>query len=210
MPISITKPTVGASQDTWGTTINTALDSIVTSINNLDDELSDLDNTVENLNFFPAGGIILWSGSVADIPSGWVLCDGTNSTPDLRNRFVVGAGDTYSVDGTGGNNSTTLTNANLPAHTHSFSGNTNTASLTGSANNIGEPFGNYGNANGIFSKSYSASSGTPQNADTSATGTLNINASHSHSFSGTTGSAGSGSSFDNRPAYYALAYIMKT
>tara|TARA_R100001126_G_scaffold101463_3_gene82227 strand:+ start:1033 stop:2868 length:1836 start_codon:yes stop_codon:yes gene_type:complete len=51
---------------------------------------------------FVSGMIILWSGAQNAIPSGFVLCDGTNSTPDLRNRFVVGAGDSYSVGATGG------------------------------------------------------------------------------------------------------------
>lgn len=51
---------------------------------------------------FMTGIIALWSGAVADIPIGWVLCDGTNGTPDLRNRFIVGAGDTYAVDSFGG------------------------------------------------------------------------------------------------------------
>lgn len=50
----------------------------------------------------PVGGIILWSGSIGSIPANWQICDGTNSTPNLRNRFVVGAGDTYAVDDTGG------------------------------------------------------------------------------------------------------------
>lgn len=50
----------------------------------------------------PAGGIIMWSGAVVDIPSGWALCDGSDGTPDLQNRFVVGAGDTYAPDDTGG------------------------------------------------------------------------------------------------------------
>ena len=50
----------------------------------------------------PSGGIILWSGAANAIPSGFVLCDGNNSTPDLRDRFVVGAGNTYSVGATGG------------------------------------------------------------------------------------------------------------
>lgn len=50
----------------------------------------------------PRGGIILWSGSIASIPTGWQLCDGTNGTPDLRNRFIVCAGDTYAVNDTGG------------------------------------------------------------------------------------------------------------
>jgi len=49
-----------------------------------------------------SGGIILWSGAVVDVPSGYVLCDGSNGTPDLRNRFIVGAGDTYAVAASGG------------------------------------------------------------------------------------------------------------
>lgn len=50
----------------------------------------------------PRGAIMWWSGSIASIPLTWRLCDGTRFTPDLRNRFLVGAGDTYSVDDTGG------------------------------------------------------------------------------------------------------------
>lgn len=41
------------------------------------------------------GIICLWSGAVVDIPEGWHLCDGTEDTPDLRNKFVIGAGDAY-------------------------------------------------------------------------------------------------------------------
>ena len=52
---------------------------------------------------FPIGLILIWSGAIVDIPAGYVLCDGNNGTPDLRNNFVVGAGDTYAVDDTGGN-----------------------------------------------------------------------------------------------------------
>ena len=51
---------------------------------------------------FVSGMIILWSGSTSNIPSGWVLCNGSNSTPDLRDRFVIGAGNSYSVGATGG------------------------------------------------------------------------------------------------------------
>lgn len=50
----------------------------------------------------PAGMIVMWSGTIASIPEGWALCDGANGTPDLRNRFLVGAGDTYAVGATGG------------------------------------------------------------------------------------------------------------
>ncbi len=59
------------------------------------------------------GMILMWSGSVATIPGGWALCDGTNGTPNLQNRFIVGAGDTYAVDATGG------------ALTHTHTGYTN-------------------------------------------------------------------------------------
>lgn len=48
------------------------------------------------------GSIVIWSGSLATIPVGWQLCNGTNGTPDLRNKFVIGAGDTYAVDDEGG------------------------------------------------------------------------------------------------------------
>lgn len=48
------------------------------------------------------GMIMLWNGSVDTIPSGWTLCDGTMGTPDLRNRFIVAAGDTYTPGDEGG------------------------------------------------------------------------------------------------------------
>lgn len=69
----------------------------------------------------PAGVILLWSGSIASIPTGWLLCNGTSGTPDLRDRFVVGAGSTYAVGATGGATSVTLATTNLPSHTHSIS-----------------------------------------------------------------------------------------
>lgn len=70
----------------------------------------------------PSGIIVMWSGAISAIPSGWVLCDGLNSTPDLRARFVIGAqadvGQTYDVGDTGGATSVTLATGNLPSHTH--------------------------------------------------------------------------------------------
>lgn len=44
--------------------------------------------------------IVIWSGAIVDIPAGWALCDGNNGTPDLRNKFIIGAGDTYAVNDT--------------------------------------------------------------------------------------------------------------
>lgn len=46
--------------------------------------------------------IALWFGAIVDVPTDWQLCDGTNGTPNLRDRFPVSAGDTYSVNDTGG------------------------------------------------------------------------------------------------------------
>ena len=57
---------------------------------------------------FVSGMIIAWSGSVANIPTGFVLCDGNNSTPDLRDRFIIGAGNNYNVDATGGSKDAVL------------------------------------------------------------------------------------------------------
>jgi hypothetical protein len=62
----------------------------------------------------PVGGIILWSGSVVSIPANWHLCDGTTGTPDLRDKFVVGAGSTYAVAATGGS----LTTSSDGSHSH--------------------------------------------------------------------------------------------
>ncbi len=66
----------------------------------------------------PSGFIGMWSGAANAIPSGWALCNGTNGTPDLRNRFVVGAGSSYSVGAKGGSDTVTLTAAQMPSHVH--------------------------------------------------------------------------------------------
>ena len=119
----------------------------------------------------PSGFIGLWSGATNAIPSGWVLCDGNNNTPNLTDRFVVGAGSSYSVDDTGGAASVTLTIDQIPSHNHSYNQpNFTTYSFTGGA-------------------------GSQRSQSTS---------------SSSTGSKGGGQSHENRPPYYALAYIMKT
>ncbi len=75
---------------------------------------------IGNTEYFmvPKGGIIIWSGAVSDIPTGWVLCDGTNGTPDLRDRFVLGAGHNYVVGATGGESEHILTIDEMPKHSH--------------------------------------------------------------------------------------------
>ena len=67
----------------------------------------------------PSGIIFLWSGSIASIPSGFVLCNGANGTPDLRNRFLVGAGSSYAVGANGGANNHTHTFTTI-GHNHSI------------------------------------------------------------------------------------------
>jgi len=143
----------------------------------------------------PSGGIIIWSGAANAIPSGFVICDGGNSTPDLRDRFVVGAGSSYGVDDTGGATSVTLTSNQIPAHGHAFSGsNTHNHSFTGPATN---PHNNteWGQGDDGSIAKYMTSLST-NNA------TISI--------SGTTSNTGGGASHENRPPYYALCYIMKT
>jgi len=86
---------------------------------------SDYDSVDTVATALPAGVILLWSGSIGSIPSGWALCDGTGTTPDLRDRFIVGAGTggSYAVDATGGSTTSgahTLTTSEMPAHTHSY------------------------------------------------------------------------------------------
>ncbi len=81
----------------------------------------------------PAGIILLWFGSIASIPSGYVICDGTNGTPDLRDKFVVGAGSAYAVDDVGG----------AVDHNHTFTGDGHTHTLvSGILLGVGTDFSN--------------------------------------------------------------------
>ena len=164
----------------------------------------------------PSGGIIMWSGSISTIPSGWYLCNGSNGTPDLRNRFVVGA---YS-DGvnnswpnlppgnTGGSNVSSLLahSHTINNHTHSFSdtvsasnhfhythyaGGQNGTSGTGGTGRLHNRAGD--NVAAVTS-SYSTGSDPRQDAEIGArsgnaanAGRSNSAGSHSHSVSGTTG-----------------------
>jgi hypothetical protein len=155
---------------------------------------------------FPSGGIILWSGSVATIPSGWVLCNGSNSTPDLRDKFIVGAGGGYAVAATGGS-----ANAITVAHTH-------TVSVSGTTNTDGLHFHDYPKGGASSGPRDAVSIDTSLNsaftASTNLTTTRGTDekGSHSHtvSASGTTASTGSSATNANLPPYYALCYIMKT
>ena len=74
----------------------------------------------EDIGGVPSGAIVMWSGTVATIPSDWVLCDGSSGTPDLTDRFVMGAGDSYSPGATGGSSSASVsatTGSAMPGNT---------------------------------------------------------------------------------------------
>ena len=241
--------------------------------------LADLDDAV------PSGVITMYSGSTA--PSGWTLCDGTDGAPDLRDRFIVGAGDSYDVDDTGGADSVTLSESEIPSHDHSsgtleadddshshsdnFSVDSDSHSHgdgslstgtdgyhghSGSTNSTGSHTHSARSGTGSFNSSYdeenyfssgSFSLDTTIDGHTNVSGVINSSGSHSHSvsinsngshshsvsgttssdshshslsggvssdthnhsISGSTGSTGGDNSHENRPPYYALAFIMK-
>ncbi len=101
----------------------------------------------------PSGCIAWWSGSEASIPSGWVLCNGSNGTPNLRDRFVVGAGGNYAKGAYGGANTVTtsatitiaghaLTAAEMPLHTHGSITDYYSSTTTNCVNAAGTAMGN--------------------------------------------------------------------
>jgi microcystin-dependent protein len=136
----------------------------------------------------PAGGIIIWSGSTGSVPAGWLLCNGSNGTPDLRDRFIVGAGNSYAVNATGGtadaivvsHNHTATSVVTDPGHFHSIT----------SAGGSGITFG-------AREVSFTSTADT----NTASTGITVATTNTSAGVSGTNA---------NLPPYYALAYIMKS
>ena len=135
----------------------------------------------------PTGGIILWSGSVGAIPAGWALCNGTNGTPDLRSRFVIGAGSAYNVAATGGSANTVVV-----SHTHSVTDPGHAHTVTQGATVSGTT-----PRQRIRVLSDTATTGVSDPTNTNTTG-ITVN------------SAGQSGIDANLPPYYALAYIMKT
>jgi len=141
----------------------------------------------------PSGVITMWSGSTSNVPSGWTLCDGTDGTPDLQDRFVVGAGNQYSSDDTGGQDSVQLSENELPSHSH-----TGSTTDDGSHTHEVPAYNELTTANNVGPKESGADSSITTDSAGVHNHSLNIN------------STGGNGSHENRPPYYALAYIMKT
>jgi len=131
----------------------------------------------------PIGGIIIWSGSTGSVPGGWRLCNGSNGTPNLQDRFVVGAGSGYAVDATGGS-----ADAVVVFHNHGISDLGHNHTFRG------------------FEGKGESDSGTGSGLEDGENETKTTN-------SRTTGisinDAGVSGTNKNLPPYYALAYIMR-
>ena len=172
-------------------------DSTNNQIQTYDNLYGILQNAPAVSNVVPTGLIAIWSGSIGSIPSGWVLCDGTNSTPDLRNSFILGAGNSYSVGQTGGS-----TDAIVVSHTHTAT-STSTATVTDPGHS--HLYGNTGGTGGSTPLLGNVSPPSNVSTNTSTTGiTVAVATATTNASTGVSGTNA------NLPPYYALAFIMKS
>ena len=156
----------------------------------VDSQINSLNTTINVVvkdSSIPKGAIIMWSGSITTIPSGWTLCNGANGTPDLRNRFVIGSGSAYPVGTTGGSK-----DAIVVEHTH-----TGIAATAGS------------HTHGSTTPSDFTYGGDGWNKAVKYDSRGNTNSSGEHTHPLTINQAGSSGTNANLPPYYALAFIMK-
>jgi hypothetical protein len=184
----------------------------------VDDLITNLQDQIEAMQPFlvPPGTIVMWSGLLADIPAGWALCDGTNGTPNLSEKFIMGVDisiseDPGTVGGSASHSHTVNSHAhsiNLGQHRHSYGATTSTS---GSHSHSMGTSGSTQVAKGIFDFSDAA--------PPSHTHTIYSAGGHNHSVSGSTsyatitGNTSSSSpgtnTAQNLPPYYKVAFIMK-
>ena len=130
------QPEVGASADTWGDKLNANLFDIDAQVKTVSDAAAAAASAAAVLITVPVGAIIMWSGTLASIPAGWHLCDGSGGTPNLSDRFILGAhparlpgdaGGSFYTAAAGGHwhggvtGGHTLTLAQIPSHQHQIS-----------------------------------------------------------------------------------------
>lgn len=161
----------------------------------------------------PSGLIAMWHGLIANIPSGWKICDGNNGTPNLLGKFIRSVPTAATNPGTtGGNDSLSIAEANLPSHQHSIpASGTHQHTIAASGTHthtvpLGADIETGDQFAGAVNNAGSNNSGA--GGDHSHGGTVAAGGDHNHG--GNTGAIGSGTALDNRPAYYELAFIMKT
>ena len=129
----------------------------------------------------PRGTIVMWNGAAA--PAGWAICDGGNSTPDLRDKFIVGAGNSYGLAQTGGASEVTLTVDQMPAHNHIKQGRETLKLVPAGSHQRNLDDGNYSGIDSV-------------------NGAL-------HTLQNSFENTGGNQPHENRPPFYALCYIMK-
>jgi microcystin-dependent protein len=144
----------------------------------------------------PKGAIMLWAGTLASIPAGWQLCDGTNGTPDLRDRFVLGVSEGENPGATGGSHFYYLSVSSLPSHDHAINtggahAHTYSKKVYSESRTVDERV----SSNLVCSLSHSNNNSTTQSG--------------THNHRGATGTTGGGAPIDNRPSFYKLAFICR-
>lgn len=149
----------------------------------------------------PIGGIVMFSGNIASLPSGWSFCNGSNGTPDLRDKFIIGAyADSGGQANTNVTGSTTknggTANLIVPSHSH-------TASVT-------DP-GHFHATNGTRQVQAGADNSGPyvQQASYDGSGSIYNTSGITTNISVGISTVGSSGTNANLPPYYALAFIMR-
>lgn len=150
---------------------------------------TDIVNYINN-TASPAGLVCMWKGSIASIPTGWTL------DTDLQDKMVIGAGNLYAYAATGGEVNHTLTEAEMPVHTHVQ----NSHNHTQDAHNHGISTGSGSTGSGYVANT---NNGTPGIVTDSKTAT-------NQAATATNQNAGSGAAHNNLPPYYAMAFIRRT
>jgi len=233
--------------------VSSGQDVLATQYNNLRADVAEvLKSSV------PIGTVVMWSGSSINVPTGWKLCDGTaisrttysdlytiqgnvfgsgdGSTtfnlPDMRDRFIVGAGSSYSSNSTGGSNSHTLTTAEIPSHNHTqnshnhtgSSGTSGSHSHTGTTSTTGAHIHNvyysYSGGTGSYRRLGHATSNSGSDNSALSSGshnhtlTTSSGGDHSHTVAvgstiATNQATGGGGAHENRPPYLGILFIIR-